>query len=81
MRHGKIHACMEFFDFFRRVNPPAIRYVKQYRIQQAAKLLLASQRKIADIASVCGFQDMSYFTKSFREEKGCTPTQYRQLKQ
>lgn len=67
--------------FHATIGTSPIQYVKQYRIQQAAKLLLASQRKIADIASVCGFQDMSYFTKSFREEKGCTPTQYRQLKQ
>ena len=63
--------------FHTTIGTTPIQYLKQYRIQQAAKLLLESQEKVADIAAGCGFQDMSYFTKSFREEKGCTPTQYR----
>ena len=36
-----------------------------------------TEERISDIASRCGFQDMSYFTKSFREQLGCTPTEYR----
>ena len=66
--------------FHATIGTSPIRYLKQYRIRQAAEMLLASQSKIADIAAACGFQDMSYFTKTFREEKGCTPTQYRQTK-
>ena len=62
------------------IGTTPIQYVKQYRIQQAANLLLSTSGRIADIASGCGFQDMSYFTKSFREEKGCTPTEYRNSK-
>lgn len=57
-----------------------IQYLKQYRIQQAALELAASQEAVADIASRCGFQDMSYFTKSFREAMGMTPSQYRKTK-
>lgn len=59
------------------IGTTPIRYLKQYRIQQAAKRLTASDDKISDIAAACGFQDMSYFTKSFREQMHCTPTQYR----
>lgn len=66
--------------FHSTIGTSPIQYLKQYRIQQAAELLLTSQDKVADIASNCGFQDMSYFTRSFRELKGCTPTQYRQIK-
>ena len=61
------------------IGTTPIRYVKQYRIQQAATLL-ASQEKVSDIASRCGFQDMSYFTKTFREINGRTPTAYRKAK-
>lgn len=58
------------------IGTSPIQYVKQYRIQQATARLGTSE-KISDIAVQCGFQDMSYFTKSFREFKGMTPSQYR----
>ena len=59
------------------VDTTPIRYLRQYRIRQAARLLCHTEERISDSASRCGFQDMSYFTKSFREQLGCTPTEYR----
>ena len=29
------------------------------------------------IALQCGFRDVSYFVRAFREEKGCTPGSFR----
>lgn len=63
--------------FHNTLGTTPIRYVKQYRIQKAAHLLTATRDKIADIGARCGFQDFSYFTKTFREIKGCVPTEYR----
>lgn len=54
-----------------------IQYVKQVRIQKAAELLASTDRKISDIGAECGFQEMSYFAKTFRELKGCTPGEFR----
>ena len=34
--------------------------------------------KIGEIGADCGFSDTSYFTKTFREIKHCTPREYRQ---
>ena len=59
------------------IDTTPIRYLRQYRIRQAARLLCHTEERISDIASRCGFQDMRYFTKSFREQLGCTPTEYR----
>lgn len=59
------------------IGTTPIQYLKQYRLQQAAKLLADTHQKISDIAVSCGFQDMSYFTRAFREQMGCTPSQYR----
>lgn len=59
------------------IGTTPIQYLKQYRIQQAAQLLLDTGEKVSDIASRCGFQDMSYFTRVFRDIKGCVPTQFR----
>ena len=67
--------------FRKTIGTTPIQYVKQYRIQQAANLLRTTNARVADIAAECGFQDMSYFTKSFRERMGSVPTQYRNGKQ
>ena len=59
------------------VGTTPIQYVKQLRVQKAAELLASTDRKIADIGALCGFQEMSYFAKTFRTLKGRTPSAYR----
>ena len=59
------------------IGMPPIKYLKQYRVERAAELLATTDEKIAEIGARCGFQDTSYFTKSFRELKGLTPGEYR----
>lgn len=56
------------------------RYVRQLRIQKAAGLLAGSEEKIVEIGARCGFQEMSYFARAFRDEMGCTPSEYRERK-
>lgn len=60
------------------IGSTPIQYIKQVRIQKAAELLTSTDRKISDIAAECGFQEMSYFAKTFRTLKGSTPSAYRQ---
>lgn len=59
------------------IGATPIQYVKQVRIQKAAELLLSTDRKISDIGMECGFQEMSYFAKTFRALKGYTPSEFR----
>lgn len=59
------------------IGTTPISYLREYRVERAAQLLATEQNRIADIAFQCGFQDVSYFTKTFREIKGCTPKEYR----
>lgn len=59
------------------IGTTPIAYLKSYRLQQAALKLQLSPDKIAAIAESCGFQEMSYFAKSFKEVYGCTPSEYR----
>ena len=63
------------------IGTTPIQYVRQYRIRRAAKLLAATDHPVGTVAEECGFQDVSYFTKTFRELRGCTPTEYRAKKQ
>ncbi len=67
--------CMRCFRATISTTP--IAYLKSYRLQQAAIKLQATNDKISAIAESCGFQEMSYFAKSFREVYGCTPSEYR----
>lgn len=67
--------CLRCFGNTIGVSP--MQYVKQFRLQKAAELLESGSQKIGDIGAECGFMDMSYFAKAFREWKGCTPGSYR----
>lgn len=63
--------------FHKTIGMPPVRYLKQFRVQKAAELLLSTEKKINDIGAECGFLDTSYFTKVFREIKGCAPGKFR----
>lgn len=63
------------------IGTTPMRYLRSYRIEQAAQLLTAGSASIGDVALQSGFQDVSYFSKTFREIKGCTPKEYRTRQQ
>lgn len=63
--------------FRRTIGAPPSQYLKQLRVQKAAQLLSDTACGIAEAGALCGFQDASYFTKIFRETKGCTPSEFR----
>lgn len=52
-------------------------YISKKRLQEAAKLLKSTDLTIQDIAFYVGIIDSNYFTKLFKKEFHCTPTQYR----
>ncbi len=55
-----------------------IEYLNFYRINQAVSILQKyKNRKILDIAIDVGFNNFSYFIRTFKRFKGCTPTEYR----
>ena len=69
-------ACLRSFRQVLGITP--IQYVKQFRVEKAAELLRSTQLKTGEIGAECGFADGSYFIKTFRELKHCTPMEYRQ---
>ena len=56
-----------------------LEYVIHYRIEQAAAMLTATDMPIMDIAMECGFNNYSYFIRTFKQLRGETPKQYRQI--
>ncbi|QGQ94857.1 AraC family transcriptional regulator [Paenibacillus psychroresistens] len=70
------HFC-RFFKAMVRKTP--MDYINTVRINQAAKLLSHSDKKVIDIAMEVGFENPSYFIKLFKWHKKCTPSDYRKL--
>lgn len=64
--------------FFREISGVSpIQYLISYRLEKACALLEKSARPVTEIALDCGFENISYFIRKFRENKGCTPGEYR----
>lgn len=53
-------------------------YINEVRIEKAAEYLRRTDRKIVDIAMDCGYENMGYFIKRFRRQKGSSPSKYRE---
>lgn len=66
-----------FCRFFHEMSHKTpIEYLNYYRIEIACEQLLATELSITEIALNCGFNDVSYFIKTFKKYKGLTPKKY-----
>lgn len=52
-------------------------FITRTRLEVASRLLLESDRPVADIAQECGFYDHSAFSRAFRAAMGVTPSEFR----
>ena len=68
-----------FSERFRNLTGESpIRFVTRLRMAQGAGFLATTQRSIASIASECGYDTDSSFSKAFKREFGMTPGDYRE---
>lgn len=58
---------------------PIASYVKEYRMQQAMKLLRETDDSVAVIAEKVGYETQGKFAKAFKESVQVLPTEYRRL--
>lgn len=54
-------------------------YVNQIRLEHAVKLLKSTDSPIQEIASNCGFSNVSHFNRVFKQQTGNSPLEYRHL--
>lgn len=67
-----------FCKFFKDMTGTTpINYLLTYRIERAARKLLGSDLSVTQIAFDCGFNDLSYFIKTFKAFKHTSPKEYR----
>jgi AraC-like DNA-binding protein/quercetin dioxygenase-like cupin family protein len=66
-----------FCRYFKRMTHQTYTdFVNEYRVNQARRML-HSARTIADVSFAVGFNNLSYFNKTFRAVTGQTPSTYR----
>ena len=74
--------CMapeSFSRFFRKkTGRTPNRYLIDYRLGIAARMLLNTKLSVSEIGFSCGFNTLSHFNRLFRESKGCTPSEFRE---
>ena len=67
-----------FCLFFRNMTGKTpLEYLNGYRVEKASKELIKTYKTVTEIAYACGFNDLSYFIKTFKKHKGVTPAKFR----
>lgn len=75
---GSVNMSPKYFcRFFQEMtHRTPVDYLNYYRIERACYQLLTTQHSITEVAYGSGFNDLSYFIKTFKKYKGVTPKQY-----
>lgn len=70
-----------FMKYFKNtMGTSFIDYLNEYRLTMASRLLLSSDATVLNISEEVGFDNLSYFNRSFKKRFGQTPSTYRKRK-
>ena len=67
-----------FYRLFRQtVSKTPMQYLEEYRLKQAAQLLLTDTDTLAAIAEKCGYCDEFHLSRNFKRHYGMSPREYK----
>ncbi|WP_319226270.1 AraC family transcriptional regulator [Draconibacterium orientale] len=67
-----------FSHFFKKRTQRAFSdYLNDLRIGHASRLLIETEKNISEVCFESGFNNISNFNRSFKAQKGCTPSEFR----
>lgn len=74
------HVCQNrcCMIFRRYLQQSPIDFLNAYRLEVSCHLLKNTALSVTEVATVCGFNHLSYFSKLFLRKYGATPTEWRQ---
>lgn len=67
--------CCRIFKHYLQQSP--VSFLNACRLKASCRLLDTTDKSITEIAFACGFNHLSYFSKYFYQNYGCTPREYR----
>lgn len=75
---GSVNMSPKYFcRFFQEMtHRTPVDYLNYYRIERACYQMLTTDQSITEVAYNSGFNDLSYFIKTFKKYKGTTPKKY-----
>ena len=70
--------CWFIRSFKRYTGVTPLQYITTIRINKAKELLKDSGYSIQEIGSLVGYDNQLYFSRMFKKQTGCSPSQYRE---
>lgn len=64
-------------EFVKHYDQSPAKYIKQRKLEKAAKLLKLTELRISEVAYECGFVDLAHFSRSFQQFYRISPSNYR----
>lgn len=66
------------YVFKKETGDNLVKYITDYRMSIARQLLEDGNKKILQVAKLCGYENQSYFNRLFKTYYGVTPKQYKE---
>ena len=61
------------------VDQPPGQLIRSFRLQRASDLLKQNAGTVAEICYKVGFNDQAYFSRAFKKQFGCSPSDYKKI--
>ena len=76
---GQVNLNEQYFCrlFKKAIGSSPIKYINEYRIRQAKRLLEETDLHVTEVCLECGFNNLGNFLQEFQRHTGTTPLQYR----
>ena len=76
---GAVHMSTNYFCryFKRHTGISPFTQLNYIRVKGATVLLLEGDESVVSVAEACGYENVSFFIRKFKEIMGCTPSVYR----
>lgn len=76
MCHRSLSSFKREFQKYYGISPG--KWLLERRLQHSASLLETTAMSVTEIMCECGFEDLSHFSRTFKEKFGLSPTAYRE---